>query len=108
LQPQGLTDLGRDEEVPCFDPSCASEGGVGEPEQDGDHRYYTCNLCGNDFGYRRIETNILAEDADGNCSVGVPAAIRRAASAPMEHAHEHAQKPQPVSLGLTIGRRASD
>lgn len=68
--------------VPCFDPSCP---GTGEPEQDGEHLYYTCSDCGNDFGWERAPQP-TAIDADGACAIGVPADLRRAASAGMEQA----------------------
>jgi hypothetical protein len=84
-----------DEPVPCHDPECAEDGGVAEPESDGELRYYACARCGYEFGYQ------MARQDAGTCSLGVPEAIRRAASI------EPAQEPQPVFLG-TIGRRPAD
>lgn len=100
-----LQELGQESERPCFDPSCAAEGGVGEPEQDGDHRYFTCTLCGNDYGWERVETSVLVEAPDGSCSVGVPESIRRAASGGMEKALADQAKAGPVDLGMSIGKR---
>jgi hypothetical protein len=97
-----VTELGFEDERPCFDPDCA---GVGEPEQDGDHKYWTCTTCGNDFGFVKMPTAVLAEDQDGNCSIGVPEEIRRASSAPMQRAMAGEQSRQPVDLGISIGRR---
>lgn len=91
----------RDELVPCIDPEC---GDMAEPEQDGDHRYYACG-CGMEFGYSRMQTTVLAEDADGNCSVGIPEDVRRAASQPMLTAMAKEKAAAPVDLGLTIGVR---
>lgn len=90
----------RAEERRCPDPDC---GGLAEPEQDGDHKYFACVDCGFEFGWERVETSILAEDADGNCSVGVPASVRRAVSGIGQP--QEPPVPKPVSLGLTIGRR---
>jgi hypothetical protein len=87
-----MADRWVDEPVPCFDPECAEDGGMGFPEADGDLRYYACPECGMEFGYEQVR-----QDA-GACQIGIPEEVRRAASiAP-------AQDPQPVFLG-TIGRR---
>lgn len=73
-----------------------------EPEVDGEHRYWECEDCGYAWGYERIEQGVRIE---GNCSVGVPESVRRAASAPMEKAMAQEAAKQPVPIGLTIGKR---
>jgi hypothetical protein len=88
----------------CFDPECLDDTGtrsVAEPEQDGDHRYLVCTVCGGEFGYTRITPADLDPDIDGTCAVGVPADLRRRASAAMENTLAAAQ---PLPL-LQIGRR---
>lgn len=97
-----LQELGQAEERPCTDPSC---DGTAEPEQDGDHRYWSCPECGMDFGYEKVETSVIAEDSSGNCSVGVPEEIRRQASSGMEQAMAQEAAKQPIDLGLQIGKR---
>lgn len=102
-----VRDLGMEAECPCIDPECAAMGGMMEPDSDGDHQMMECRDCGYVGYYTKMPTSVLAEDADGNCSIGVPSEIRRAASSPLERAMEtmEAQNPKPVDLGLTIGRR---
>lgn len=97
-----VKELGTAEERICADPEC---GGTAEPDQDGDHRFWSCNDCGYDFGYEKIETNLLAEGADGSCSVGIPESVRRQASSGMEAAMAKEAQAQPVDLGLSIGKR---
>jgi hypothetical protein len=81
--------------VPCADPGCR---GRAEPEQDGDHTYFECVTCGYGFGFQRVET--IAVNRDGQCSVGIPEDVRRAASQPMTNALAASQPPL-----LSIGRR---
>lgn len=81
--------------VPCADPQCR---GRAEPEQDGDHTYFECEDCGYAFGFARTKT--VAVNRDGACAVGVPEAVRRAASQPMTNALAAAGPPL-----LSIGRR---
>jgi len=38
--------------VPCPYQPCT---GQGEPEQDGDVRFYACVACGGEFGYQRVQ-----------------------------------------------------
>lgn len=95
----------QEEERPC--PVC---GEPAEPEIDGDHRYWECanddcEAPGYAFGYEKVEEGTRIE---GNCSVGVPESVRRAASAPMEGAISAERQAQPVDLGLTIGRRPTE
>lgn len=73
-----------------------------DPELDGSHRYWECEECGFAWGYELIEEGTRIE---GNCSIGVPESVRKAASAPMEQAIAREASSQPVDLGLTIGRR---
>jgi len=82
--------------VPCTDPRCR---GRAEPEQDGDHTYFECDVCGYVFGFTRLET--VAMNRDGHCAVGIPEDVRRAASQPMTNALA-ASQPLPL---LSIGRR---
>jgi len=82
-----------DAPVPCLDPECAERGGMAEPESDGDLHYYACTICGYEGGYEQ------AVPAEGNCSLGIPEKVRRAASIPLS------QEQQPVFLGAAIGRR---
>lgn len=83
------------EAVACKDPACP---GLAEPEQDGDHTYYECDLCGYSFGFERAET--VAVNPDGACSVGIPESVRRVASQPMTNV----LAAQPQLPLLTIGR----
>ncbi len=62
----------RDAAVPCYDRDCP---GVAEPEQDGDHHYYTCIDCGFAFGWQLIRPTT----AD-TCAAGIPEQVRRTAS----------------------------
>ena len=94
--------------LPCFDPECAAVGGVGEPEQDGEHRYFACTVCGNEFGWERVISETLALDPDGACSIGVPEDVRRVVSAPMEAAMRKAEQDEQRrtnQVPITIGRR---
>lgn len=91
------------EEREC--PNCRSEYDIEtlvEPEVDGDHRYWECEECGYAWGYERIEEGVRIE---GNCSIGVPESVRKAASAPMEAALAGQSAPGVTNLGLTIGKR---
>lgn len=92
------TELGQDRDVPCAYPPCP---GLGEPEQDGDHRYYTCRECGDDFGWSQVSGPTM-QDKD-SCAAGIPVAVRKAASAPMEVALV-AAKAAPVPLTIGFGR----
>lgn len=87
---------------PCPDPEC---GGTAEPEQDGDHLYFECTRCGYAAGYHKAEQPTLAANQSGHCSVGVPEAVRRAASAAMDNALTAASTLGPL---LQIGRRPND
>jgi hypothetical protein len=61
----------------CADPDCR---GVAEPEQDGDHQWLECTTCGYAHSWARItETSDTPQSRDV-CAVGVPEAVRRAAS----------------------------
>lgn len=81
-----------------------------EPEVDGDHRYYECQECLYAWGYERVSEGTRVE---GSCAIGVPEAVRKAASLPAEKAaaildrEERQNRPaSPISLGMpTIGRR---
>lgn len=84
-----------DEPVPCLDPECAEQGGMAEPESDGDLCYYACSRCGYEGGYEQVR-----QDA-GACALGIPEEVRRLAS-PVPPAQPAGQ---PVFLGTTIGRR---
>lgn len=95
-----------DTAVACFDPECVDEDGnrsVAEPEQDGEHQYHHCTVCGYDFGFRKAVPTAVAVNSDGVCAVGVPEDLRRAASAAMQTAI--AQDTGPL---LQIGRRPDD
>ena len=80
----------------CADSECAS---IAEPEEElaegGLLRWWTCGTCGMEFGYELVKE----ESAAGGCSLGIPAAVRAVASAPVP------DKPARVFLGSTIGRR---
>lgn len=96
----------RDVGLPCpMRPDMCDNEGLVEPELDGSHRYWECPECGYAWGYERIEEGVRLE---GNCSLGVPESVRRAASAPTERAIAEERRAQPVELGLTIGRRKDD
>lgn len=73
---------------------CPSCGGRGEPEQDGECQFYSCEVCQYEFGY-----SLLKQDA-GSCQVGVPAQVRTRFQQPQRSPSGDA----PVFLG-TIGRR---
>jgi len=77
--------------VPCRDPDC---GGQAEEEVDGAVRLRVCQKCGFEFGYERIEVSGEQEV----CAIGVPEALRRAASGPMEEALENEGKPKMIPL----------
>lgn len=94
----------------CPDEECIdSDTGlrsIAEPDGDGDLHYYACDNCGYEFGYERITPDTLAVDEDGSCSIGVPAEVRKAASAGMEASLAAQQRKElPV---LQIGRRPSE
>lgn len=104
-----VTELGQVEVRDCADPECLAESGPGtaEPEQDGDHRYFICQVCGFEFGWDRMPTETLAVGQDGSCSVGVPEEVRKAASGLHDRAQAQIDRQQsaPVNLGLKIGKR---
>lgn len=79
-------------ELPCYDPDCV---GVAVVERDGDHQWHECQDCGYQFGWEQVG---LPSGEDGACSIGVPEALRRQASAPMEQA----LRDNNVNLGSTI------
>lgn len=98
-----LTSSHLDEAVACADPECVDGAGnpsVAEPEQDGEHRYHECTVCGYAFGYQRVRPETVAVNPEGVCAVGIPEDLRRRASAAMETAQARTQLPL-----LTIGRR---
>ena len=68
-----------DDLVPCRDPIAT---GSGEEEVDGNVRYRVCQTCGFEYAYERVEISGEQEV----CAIGVPEALRRAASEPMERA----------------------
>jgi hypothetical protein len=80
----------------CIDSDC---GGIAEPEEElaegGLLRWWTCRGCGMEFGYELVKD----EAAAGGCSLGIPAAVRAAASVLVP------DEPARVFLGSTIGRR---
>lgn len=80
-----------DEPVPCRDPDCAEQGGVGEPDGDSETRFYVCNECGYEFGFQRVK------QGDSTCQIGVDESVRRRFSVPPK---------EPVLL--QIGRRPPD
>lgn len=65
--------------IPCRDPDCQ---GSAEEEVDGTVRYRVCLTCGFEFAYERVEVSGEQEV----CAIGVPEALRRVASGPMERA----------------------
>lgn len=79
----------------CPDSDC---GGTAEPEEEltegGLLRYWVC-ACGVEFGHEVIRD----EAQGGTCQLGIPAAVRERASAPVP------DKPARVFLGSTIRRR---
>lgn len=77
------------EERPCADPECE---GSAEVEQDGEHRYWQCVLCGFEFGWERVPAPGAVGGGE-SCSMGIPVATRAAVSSRA-----------PVDLGM-IGRR---
>lgn len=79
---------------PCPDSDCV---GVAEPEADGDLRYHACTQCGDEFGFERVVSQVRVDD--GSCSLGVPAEVRRAVSAPMEKAQARQQPLLQISFG---------
>lgn len=95
----------RDGPVPCFDPECVDPTGarsVAEPDGDNELRYYTCETCGSEFGFQRVPENAIVPDGEGgSCSIGVPEAVRRRASVPMERAL--ASGPKPIPLQISFG-----
>ena len=80
----------------CIDSDC---GSIAEPEEEltegGLLRYWTCTVCGCEFGYETVKD----EAAAGSCQLGIPQAVReRVSISPPD-------KPARVFLGATIGRR---
>ncbi len=76
----------------CPDPDCVDEQGnpsPAEPETDGDTGYHACTRCGYLFGWHTTRAPYPGD----SCAVGIPEAVRRAAS-----------PPRALPL-LTIGRR---
>jgi len=92
-----LVDLAEGE-APC--PSCDD---VAVVEQDGAYRWFVCT-CGYEFGWEQMETTTVALDREGSCAIGVPAELRRRASAGMESALR-SDREGPIDLGLTIPTR---
>lgn len=86
--------------VPCKDPECAEQGGVGEPDGDTEVHYFVCNVCGFEFGYEQIK------QSPDTCQLGVPESVRKVASSGMEAAIAAEQKAQPVPI--SIGRRPAE
>jgi len=65
---------------PCPDPDCVDEQGrpsIAEADTDGDTGYYACPACGYLFGWTQASPY-----PDGACPVGIPEAVRRAATPP--------------------------
>ncbi len=65
---------------PCPDPECVDGHGrpsTAEPETDGDTRFYACPTCGYLFGWQPASAY-----PDDGCPVGIPEALRRAATPP--------------------------
>jgi hypothetical protein len=88
-------DIAEEDLVPCRDSDCP---GQAEEEVDGNVRYRVCLTCGFEFAYERVE---IAGDQEV-CAIGVPEALRRAASGPMEHAMA------PKMLPLTVRNPRDD
>lgn len=83
---------------PCGDPDCE---GVAEPEGDQELWYYVCDECGFEFDYQKVTTEVVSVEG---CSRGIPADVRRAASAPMERAlGEQAKRSNIVPLTIGFG-----
>jgi hypothetical protein len=92
----------------CEDRECLEENGpkTAEPEQDGDHKYWACTVCGFEFGWVKIDSQPISASAEGHCAVGVPAELRRAASGVAEGAAAKLERGSTkVPLGLTIKKR---
>lgn len=84
----------------CPDPDCVDGQGrrsLAEPETDGDTTYHACTTCGYTFGWQQAQPY-----PGDNCAVGIPEAVRRAASPPQPG---QAQPGPPQLPLLTIGRR---
>jgi len=82
-------------------PVCPEEFGnqsLVEPEVDGQHRYWECQNCGYAWGYELISEG---SELNGACSMGVPEAVRRAAS----FSPEEKTATGPVLLGMPSFRR---
>lgn len=79
----------------CADEECVDEFGVrsiAEPEQDGDLTYWTCLVCGYEFGYQRAPD----PNAEPSCQLGIPESVRRQGSV------------EPERVPVTLGRRRAD
>lgn len=59
----------------CLDSDC---GGIAEPEEDEQVRFWVCQTCETEFGYELVSR----ETSDSSCQLGVPAAVREKFSAP--------------------------
>jgi hypothetical protein len=66
------------------------------------HRYYSCVVCGSEFGWEQVE-----DVPDDSCGLGVPEPVRRAASAPVEAQLTYRQK-QAALVPLTLTVRRSE
>jgi hypothetical protein len=73
----------------CPDSEC---GAVAEAEQDGDLTYFTCSVCGYEFGYQRVNLSI-----EPSCQLGIPEDVRRKGSPQL--------LPAPTKVPVTLGRR---
>lgn len=84
------------EAKPCRDPECS---GTAEVDMDGSHKYWSCTICGYEFGWELEKPTEVAGEGE-SCSVGVPMGMRQLVSTVAENAA------QSVDLGATIGKRA--
>lgn len=85
----------------CGDPECVDPitgaRSIAEPEQDGEHQYLSCAVCGFEYGWRLVQTS-----TDSACAIGVPEEVRKAASFNMEQA---LQEQEPKGVPVSIGRK---
>jgi hypothetical protein len=75
-----------------------------EPEIDGDHRYYECQVCGYAFGWSRVSDGVKVE---GSCAIGVPESVRKTASLPAMRAEQiiAGRTSAAVPLGMPMFRK---
>ena len=90
-------------------PVCPEENGQQtfvEPEVDGEYQYWECPECGYAWGWHKVEGTRV----EGSCAIGVPEAVRKAASLPAQRAQEilEGREKPVVQLGMPRLRNSEE